>query len=540
MSLTSLAVIPSSQEPTHLVRAPLSQDPTYHNHATGRSLQFACTCINEAYPCYATHQGTLSCWSVDESFCSSLSGEYCTRAECTVSHCSDCSVDGASCRTCEDGYVGAACEAEATFFADVSVQLLRGGVVGMASPKLHALLSAGFDGTGNRAAAVLRVAQAFTRKYADSFELVVVLPAEALPGDTSHQEYFGATGAYGTSTLQGVICGGNPLEGGFKAILHEITHNFVRPQEVVPYDYFTRGSHWGFTGTGTYKGMLGGYPSSAISCVSPAGRIPTSALPCATNDSVVDATAGSPSTSNDLANTDFASVELYMMGLLSEAELINAAEEISTCTVPPGEEAARTIYDNSASKYTVSCDGGVQFLSPAEQAANWAPTGKELAQGQQLRIGIVLLFSDVQSMPASAANFSASVDWATDYFENILPPLFAAASRNLATVSFAVDAAEAKRPTPTPPLPPPPPPPVLSPLIPPPPETPGDGSSGVAVAGAVAGGFVALMALLALGTLAVLVWQFLRKQMAHPRDANLGVQLDSKQSLPLPPTIEEF
>ena len=329
---------------------------------------------------------------------------------------------------------------------------------------------------------------------------------------------------------------------------------------MVPYDLYTQGSHWGFTGTGTYKGMLGGYPSSAISCVSPAGRIPTSALPCATNDAVVDATAGSPSTSNDLANTDFASVELYMMGLLSEAELIDAAEEISACTVPPAEVAARTIYNNSASTYTVSCDGGVQFLSPVEQAANWAPTGKELAQGQQLRIGVVLLFSDVQSMPTSAANFSASVDWATGYFENVLPPLFAAASRNLATVNFTVDAAEAKGPTPslpplTPPSPPspsppllpppppaspPPPPPVLSPLIPPPPQTPGDGSSGGAVAGAVAGGFVALLAVMGLGTLAVLLWTEARKQMARSRDANLGVQLDSKQSQPLPPTIEEL
>ena len=459
--MMTLMTMPSSQAPTYLNRAPSSQEPTHLDRAHGRSLQ-SCTCINENYPCYATSGGRTSCWTMDESTCSSNSGEYCTWAECTVSHCSSCAIDGASCRTCEDGYVGATCESEASFFADVSVQLLRGGVVGMASPKLHALLAAGFDGTGNRGAAVSRVAQAFTREYADSFELVVVLPAEALPGGTAHQEYWGASGLYDTSTLQGIICGGNPLEGGFKAILHEITHNYVRPQAVVPQgsqDYFTRGSHWGLTGTGAYKGMLGGYPSSAISCVSPAGRIPTSALPCATNDTVVDTTAGSASTSNDMSNTDFASVELYMMGLLSEAELINANEELLTCTIPPAEVAARISYDSGASTYTVSCDGGVQFLSPAEQAASWTPTGKELAQGQQLRVGVVLLFSDAQSMPASAANYSASVDWATNYFENVLPPRFAAASRNLATVSFAVGAAEAKlSPSPPPPLSPPSPP----------------------------------------------------------------------------------
>ena len=538
--MMTLMTMPSSHAPTYLDRAPSSQEPTFLDRAHGRSLQ-SCTCINKNYPCYATSGGRTSCWTMDESTCSSNGGEYCTWAECTVSHCSSCAIDGASCRTCEDGYVGGACESEASFFADVSVQLLRGGVVGMASPKLHALLSAGFDGTGNRGAAVLKVAQAFTREYADSFELVVVLPAEALPGGTAHQEYWGASGLYDTSTLQGIICGGNPLEGGFKAILHEITHNYVRPQAVVPQgsqDYFTRGSHWGLTGTGAYKGMLGGYPSSAISCVSPAGRIPTSALPCATNDTVVDTTAGSASTSNDMSNTDFASVELYMMGLLSEAELINANEELLTCTIPPAEVAARISYDSGASTYTVSCDGGVQFLSPAEQAASWTPTGKELAQGQQLRVGVVLLFSDAQSMPASAANYPASVDWATNYFENVLPPRFAAASRNLATVSFAVGAAEAKL-SPSPP----PPPPLLSPLIPPPPHASGDGGDGGAVAGAVAGGVVALMAVMGLGTLAVLLWQFLRdkrkQQQAARRDTSVQFVADS-QPQPLPSTMIEL
>ena len=144
----------SSQEPTHLVRAPLSQGPTYLNRAPGRSLGSACECYATGQGlCYEFWQGTLKCWTFTESSCA---GEWCAQAECADVHCSVCSYDGASCQTCEDGYllVSAACEAEATFFADVSVQVLPGGVVGMASPKLHALLSAGFDGTGDRAAAV--------------------------------------------------------------------------------------------------------------------------------------------------------------------------------------------------------------------------------------------------------------------------------------------------------------------------------------------------------------------------------------------------
>ena len=503
--------VPSSQETTKFL-----------DRAPGRSLQ-SCTCLREAFPCYATDNGVLSCWQQSEDYCTNtLGGEYCTWEACTVAHCSSCSVDGTSCYTCEDGYVGATCESEESFFADVSVSLLRGGVVGMVSAKLHALLSAGFEGGSSRAVAVKLVAQAFTREYADLFELVIVLPAESLSGAVSHQEYFGAAGSFGTSTLQGVICGGNPLSGGFKAILHEITHNYVRPLAVVPQGYFTRGSHWGFSGTGTYKGMLGGFSSSAMSCASPAGRIPNSTLPCATNDLVVDATAGSPSTSNDMANQNFATVELFMMGLLSEAELVSADEELSTCTVPPADVAALVSYDNSASTYTVSCNGGVQFLSAAEQAASWTPTGKELAQGEQLRVGVVLLASDAQSFPASAAAFSASVDWATNYFENVVPSLFATASRNRATVNFAVGADEVRRPPITPPPPSPPPPP-------PPPDASDDGADGGAVAGGVIGGLVAIGVLAGAG---VFCWRLRKRKQASTRDTSrvTNVKLDLERN----------
>ena len=68
-------------------------------------------------------------------------------------------------------------------------------------------------------------------------------------------QYWGASGLGGDTELQGVICGGNPSSGGgWLAVMHEITHNYVSPQAAMAApgssNYFF-GSHWGFSGTGT-------------------------------------------------------------------------------------------------------------------------------------------------------------------------------------------------------------------------------------------------------------------------------------------------
>ena len=476
--LSTCVASPRLHTPTHIA-VPVAPDR--------RRLQSTgCTCINENYPCYATYSDQLTCWSMDKAYCEdTLGGEYCERQPCTVSHCSSCTTDGATCNTCEAGYVGASCESEATYFADVSVQLLDGGVVALSSAKLHALLTAGFDGTGDRGAAVETVVHAFTRLHDDSFELVVVYPHSPLSGDVSYQQYWGARGVGGTTRLQGMVCGGNPSTGGYKAVLHEMTHNYATPQSVLPApaasNYFF-GVHWGFSGTGTYGGMLGGYPASAITCMSPAGRVPTAAQPCdAGSRIVVDATAGSPQTSNDFANQQFASAELHMMGLLSADELVATGDDVSGCALQSSDQAS---YDASTQTYEVECTGDQQINTPAQQAAQWTPSGNELAVGQRLRVAVVMVYPDTASVPSDAAAYSSYESWAVGYFNATLPPIFAAATRGKATVDFAVLASEARA-ADTPPMAPPMAPPApaspmapapAQPSLPPPPG--GEGGDG--------------------------------------------------------------
>ena len=219
---------------------------------------------------------------MEQDFCESLEiedgvpGEHCTRESCTIQKCSSCSVDGTACYACESGYIGPSCEAEESFFADVQTSVMASGIVAMSSPRLHGLLAAGFSGTGNRGQATELVAQAFTRKFKDEFEIVLVYPAASLSENVAHQEYFGGKTLGGTTRLQGIVCGGNPSAGGWKAVLHEIAHNYIRPQTVLPANHYY--SHWGLVSLGgDVPGMLGGYTKAAVTCGSTSCSFDTSA-----------------------------------------------------------------------------------------------------------------------------------------------------------------------------------------------------------------------------------------------------------------------
>jgi hypothetical protein len=114
--------------------------------------------------------------------------------------------------------------ARVQFFADVQVSILppdadgRVGVVALSSPSLHAQLSAGMHGTGDRAAATSLIARAFARLVHDRFTLIYVYPSSqvGLNGAHDFQFYFRTPGGLGSlASLQGVVNGGNPLQDGF-------------------------------------------------------------------------------------------------------------------------------------------------------------------------------------------------------------------------------------------------------------------------------------------------------------------------------------
>ena len=122
---------------------------------TATAQTFGCTCSNPTYPCRAWYSATssLTCWGGTQASCASmcmdgsspcasnmLGGEFCQHQPCTISHCSACNPEGTICNTCEAGWMpttppSGACQSEASFFADVSVQLLPGSGVPSLVPR---------------------------------------------------------------------------------------------------------------------------------------------------------------------------------------------------------------------------------------------------------------------------------------------------------------------------------------------------------------------------------------------------------------------
>lgn len=259
-----------------------ARPPATTSSVSAKTVDGCTQCGHPDYPCYATYnsQGP-TCWGFNQAGCDYYGGAFCTPAPCVVANCQTCTTDGQECQTCEAGYMGPSCVSEADFFADVTVQTLPdSGVVAVArsrrarrpepipkrlyffpfmpadthppapcrvrsrawrcSPSLYAMLGEGFAGSGTpRGVASKYAAQAFTRAYKDDFHIVYIYPHAPLSGSNNHQEYWNADNLGGTTKMQGVICGGNPLTGGYYgASMHELTHNYVKPWSLLTSDNF--------------------------------------------------------------------------------------------------------------------------------------------------------------------------------------------------------------------------------------------------------------------------------------------------------------
>ena len=117
----------------------------------------------------------------------------------------------------------------------------------------------------------------------------------------------------------------------------------LRLYSLLPNNFF--GSHWGFTSFAEpYAGELGGYAHGAIRCMDPIGRVPSSSLPCSTNEVMVDTSAGSTSTSNDLSPERYPNAELYIMGC---ARAIYAFARVYSHACAHAFARAHTQADNS-------------------------------------------------------------------------------------------------------------------------------------------------------------------------------------------------
>ena len=77
--------------------------------------------------------------------------------------------------------------------------------------------------------------------------------------------------------------------------------------------------------------------------------------------------------SNDLDNTLFANVELYMMGLMSAADFQASGDELAYCPIPNGQVPI----DEGNSRYRQTCNGDLQVIPTRNTAAHTTPTARQ-------------------------------------------------------------------------------------------------------------------------------------------------------------------
>ena len=415
-----------------------------HEHnvsAVANAITAGCRCVHPSYPCYGWRdtKGKSSCWGVTtREACAAITSadeprEFCVREACTVANCESCSAsDGSVCEACASTHVmeeDGSCSPQDAFFSTVRTKFFHskkgGGLIVMESSKLRSMLAAGYR-SGDRASAVMKVAQAVLHSFKDAFDLVLVYPSSPLQGGHTYQQYWGAS-ALGFQKLKGVVCGGNPKEGGYSvASMHEVSHHLVQPQQVLPLNPW--GVHWGVVEFRDKKGsspggMLGGFETGAFTCVSPSGRKPSKELPCNGEQILVARASGSFQTSNDAANKAFPLVELYMMGILSEAELREAEPTLVYCPVASsrgGKPGAPTM--ESDDSYGATCVGGLQFLGVDDILSRWTPTGNEVHPGTSARVASVILYDDGDA--PNTVDDDKYAAWMSSYYADKLQTTF--------------------------------------------------------------------------------------------------------------------
>ena len=228
-------------------------------------------------------------------------------------------------------------------------------------------------------------------------------------------------------------------------MMHEISHNYVSPGSVIP----NLGPHWMYTGTGEQGGMLGGWPTSAATCSNPEMDLfsQQDVDTCSSGKMVFDMSEGAAGSSNDLSGS-FADVELYMFGLMTEAEFLAKGGGLTYCEQdgpanPSNTDMVPIYVDGQMTHLKITCTNGIDFVSAADVVSKWkgrSSKGKLVTKGSTLNIAVVYVYPDQASVPTSASEYNAYEEWAVQYFgdEGFLPSKFSERTNNLAQLSFSV------------------------------------------------------------------------------------------------------
>ena len=216
-------------------------------------LETNCGCINPKWPC-KRHDG---CWGyTDKASCERANGVFCTPKPCTIAGCKSCSSNAEQCFKCENNRIQLSHNTCATFttaFAGVSDSsfVLSGNLVLFSNKQIADSLSDGFAGIkgSSRAATIRHAIAAFSHRFKDKFDAVVVFPSTRQQKDKGYSTH---TTSFHTKWVP-------DYAGAPKMLRSSIIHNLAGPGRLFPFKHEIL-HRWGVFNT-LIPGNAGDHPN---------------------------------------------------------------------------------------------------------------------------------------------------------------------------------------------------------------------------------------------------------------------------------------
>lgn len=356
-----------------------------------------------------------------------------------VDNCSVCKSDSA-CSECSDGFhvIGGHCVSESVF-SEVT-HGVKGNLVLLGSAVLFGYLQQAFEGTIERSEGLNLVLRAFFHYYTDTFDFVVAFPESTLSGQCTNAENFHLVGDNSRkSRLRSAVIM-NMYSPEYVAIplLHEFEHAWGVPNDVetlTPGRLRNSGPHWGMS-VMSKRGMLGGFPMSAVSCTSGTLGETSCEQPLRW-----DFSQGGATTSHDDIG-GYNNFDLLLMGLKKASSMPD--EKLFFC-----EDASKV---TGSGVENVTCSTiHVISAEDIEGALKLGPSSALrdhfLTPGDTLRVAVVTVFSSANAATAQLETTTfeegSSLAWLNNYISET-PAKFHEATEQLASMSFELTSADSR------------------------------------------------------------------------------------------------
>jgi len=370
-----------------------------------------CKCNwNPSYKCHwAPAGGSCGCWSHNEQSCEAAGGHY-----CKISCESPNFWQDYKCR-------------DVTPILEASKVALHGNIVVIGNEEIYDLNDNGYKGSAEKFDGPQLAKLVFFQYFGDNFHSMIVSPDKVITyGDQGYTvtSPTTTTGVKGTdhqeSKIKSLVRMSVAQEGWTTCVLHELEHTFG----VYLTDLSSNlNGHWQ-NSLSDLRGMLGGWPQSAVSCSS--GELGTDSCeePLSWNFDT-----GAPAQSHD-AIGGFSAFDLLLMGLKTPTELGN--ERLVHCK-DANPSWARGVQH-------VNCAGGLLTFTPQqvydEQEKRWEKGTLKLNVGDTMRVAAVALIRDPNQV---GQPLNDALSFWSKYLVETAQEKFSEYTNGDASLSFAIE-----------------------------------------------------------------------------------------------------